>query len=102
MRAGNALARSVLLFAWLGLIATLVAPATRAADETYPSRPIDLIVPWGTGGGADYIGRTSEGIAANPGRVATGPKYSRRNGADWPAQDAGCQSRWLHHRGSDF
>lgn len=30
---------------------------TFAADESYPSRPINFIVPWGTGGGADYIGR---------------------------------------------
>ncbi|MEJ0048811.1 MAG: tripartite tricarboxylate transporter substrate binding protein [Rhodospirillales bacterium] len=27
------------------------------AAETFPSRPIDFIVPWGTGGGADFIGR---------------------------------------------
>ena len=27
------------------------------AADTYPTRPIDFIVPWGTGGGADYIGR---------------------------------------------
>lgn len=35
----------------------LSASGVAAADEAYPSRPIDLIVPWGTGGGADYIGR---------------------------------------------
>jgi tripartite-type tricarboxylate transporter receptor subunit TctC len=27
------------------------------AADAYPSRPIDFIVPWGTGGGADYVGR---------------------------------------------
>jgi tripartite-type tricarboxylate transporter receptor subunit TctC len=40
----------------LWLIAGLVN-AGLAAGEPYPERPIDLIVPWGTGGGADYIGR---------------------------------------------
>ena len=34
-----------------------MACAAIAADMAYPTRPIDLIVPWGTGGGADYIGR---------------------------------------------
>ena len=27
------------------------------ADEKYPSRPIEVIVPWGPGGGADQLGR---------------------------------------------
>lgn len=32
----------------------------------YPSRPIDLIVPWGAGGGADYVGRAlSKEMAPN-------------------------------------
>ena len=31
--------------------------STRVSAETYPTRPIDFIVPWGTGGGADYVGR---------------------------------------------
>ena len=44
----------LLFFLWL--IAGLVN-AGLAAGEPYPERPIDLIVPWGTGGGADYIGR---------------------------------------------
>jgi tripartite-type tricarboxylate transporter receptor subunit TctC len=34
--------------------AIAVASATAAP---YPSRPIDFIVPWGPGGGADYVGR---------------------------------------------
>jgi tripartite-type tricarboxylate transporter receptor subunit TctC len=33
-----------------------LAPAARA-QEKYPSRPIDVIVPWGTGGGADSMAR---------------------------------------------
>ncbi len=40
----------------LGLV--LFVPFVVAADPAYPTRPVDLIVPWGTGGGADYIGRT--------------------------------------------
>src|SRR5260370_39437209 len=34
-----------------------ISNAVQAVDEPYPVRPIDLIVPWGPGGGADYIGR---------------------------------------------
>lgn len=34
-----------------------IARAALAGETAYPTRPIDLIVPWGTGGGADYIGR---------------------------------------------
>lgn len=49
---------------WLRVIvflcAALAVPLSTvvmAADEAYPTRPIDLIVPWGSGGGADYMGR---------------------------------------------
>jgi tripartite-type tricarboxylate transporter receptor subunit TctC len=38
-------------------LAALLSPVAGAADEPYPTRPIDLIVPWGSGGGADYMGR---------------------------------------------
>jgi tripartite-type tricarboxylate transporter receptor subunit TctC len=38
------------------LLASGIDCAAVAADA-YPSRPIDFIVPWGTGGGADYVGR---------------------------------------------
>jgi tripartite-type tricarboxylate transporter receptor subunit TctC len=55
MRSSNALARSVVLFGLLSAMAPVARVAS--ADEAYPSRPIDLIVPWGTGGGADYVGR---------------------------------------------
>ena len=44
------------LFVCAALMAGIASTAL-AADEAYPARPIDLIVPWGTGGGADYIGR---------------------------------------------
>ena len=46
MRAGIALAA-------LGV--ALAAPA--AAQDKYPSRPIELVVPWGPGGGADQLAR---------------------------------------------
>lgn len=44
----------VLLACVVGL-AALVA----AAQEKYPSRPIEFIVPWGPGGGADQVARKS-------------------------------------------
>ncbi len=34
-----------------------LVPLVLAADDAYPTRPINFIVPWGTGGGADYVGR---------------------------------------------
>ena len=37
------------------LLACALAPA--AAQERYPSRPIEFIVPWGPGGGADQLAR---------------------------------------------
>jgi tripartite-type tricarboxylate transporter receptor subunit TctC len=47
---------SVIWFVPAILIATIVI-GTAAAASLYPSRPIDFIVPWGTGGGADLVGR---------------------------------------------
>ena len=35
----------------------LLVAATFAAAESYPSKPIRLIVPFGAGGGSDYVGR---------------------------------------------
>lgn len=34
-----------------------VAPSFAQAQEKFPSKPIDVIVPWGPGGGADLLGR---------------------------------------------
>jgi tripartite-type tricarboxylate transporter receptor subunit TctC len=38
------------------LVTVAVAPQL-AAQEKYPNRPIDFVVPWGTGGGADAMAR---------------------------------------------
>jgi len=37
--------------------AMATAPCLSWAEEKYPSRPIDFIVPWGAGGGADQLAR---------------------------------------------
>ncbi|OFW31149.1 MAG: hypothetical protein A3H97_16685 [Acidobacteria bacterium RIFCSPLOWO2_02_FULL_65_29] len=44
-----------------GLAATLIACGAAAAhaQEKYPIRPIEFIVPWGPGGGADQVARKS-------------------------------------------
>lgn len=42
------------LFAFLGLI---LAAAGASGQEKYPQRPIEIIVPWGPGGGADQLAR---------------------------------------------
>ena len=44
-------------FIRLVLLLAVALASAKAAADTYPSRPIDFIVPWGTGGGADYMGR---------------------------------------------
>ena len=39
------------------LIAALAAAWPASAQERYPSRPVEFIVPWGPGGGADQLAR---------------------------------------------
>lgn len=41
----------------LALLALCGAALTAAAQEKYPTRPIEFIVPWGPGGGADQLAR---------------------------------------------
>ena len=47
--------RRLLALASLGLLLVALAAPVVAAQEKYPNRPIDFIVPWGTGGGAGVI-----------------------------------------------
>src|SRR5665213_2709192 len=48
-----------MLVSVLALCAGPFATGNAVAQEKYPSRPIDFIVPWGPGGGADLLGRTA-------------------------------------------
>lgn len=50
--------RSILRAAFAGLTASaLFAGFTAPANAAWPERPIQLIVPWGAGGGTDAVGR---------------------------------------------
>lgn len=42
----------------IGLTLTTAVALEDAAAETWPSRPITMIVPWGAGGGTDVLART--------------------------------------------
>jgi tripartite-type tricarboxylate transporter receptor subunit TctC len=46
----------LVLHAAFGCLVALLASITHAQDR-YPSRSVDMIVPWGPGGGADILGR---------------------------------------------
>jgi tripartite-type tricarboxylate transporter receptor subunit TctC len=50
--------RTITMLAVLTLLAcAILGPGAVAAQEKYPSRPIDFICTWGTGGGADAMAR---------------------------------------------
>lgn len=49
--------RRRLLIAGAGATAYALLPSFVHAQDKYPSRPIELIVPWGPGGGADQLAR---------------------------------------------
>ena len=55
-----------------GLAATLIACGAAAvhAQEKYPTRPIEFIVPWGPGGGADQVARKSSQLMEKDLRVS--------------------------------
>lgn len=48
----------------MALALVVVGPAT-GAEAKYPDHPIDFIVPWGPGGGADLLARTAGKIMAH-------------------------------------
>jgi tripartite-type tricarboxylate transporter receptor subunit TctC len=54
------IARRALVLALVTLVVTL---APLEAQEQYPSRPIDFVVTWGTGGGADAMARQISTLA---------------------------------------
>ena len=45
------------LSVWAGLVAAACLATTPAAADTYPTRAVRLIVPYGTGGGSDVLAR---------------------------------------------
>jgi len=57
------MATRVLTLAITMLLALAAASAPAGAQEAYPSRPIDFIVTWGTGGGADGMARQLGALA---------------------------------------
>jgi putative tricarboxylic transport membrane protein len=53
----HASVRAAFLSLLAGFASALVATGTAVAQDKYPSRPIEFIVPWGPGGGADQVAR---------------------------------------------
>jgi tripartite-type tricarboxylate transporter receptor subunit TctC len=49
--------RAQMLVRVMAAVGLVAAAAVAAAQEKYPSRPIEFIVPWGPGGGADQLAR---------------------------------------------
>src|SRR5947209_13749871 len=52
------------LSAWLGLVVLVAVPAAPVAAAWEPTKPIELVIPAGTRGGADQMARLIAGIAA--------------------------------------
>ena len=49
--------RRIFITASVAALAAGIAAAPAMAQSSYPDRPIQLIVPWGAGGGTDAVGR---------------------------------------------
>ena len=59
MNVRHARMRSVVAASFATIV--LSAPCSSQAQERYPSRPIEFVVPWGPGGGADQLARKIAG-----------------------------------------
>jgi len=51
------------LSTWLGLVVLVAVPAVPVAAAWEPTKPIEFVIPAGTGGGADQMARLIAGIA---------------------------------------
>ncbi len=49
--------RASIVLVVAALLLAVLTPVGAAAQEKFPNRPIDFVVPWGTGGGADSMAR---------------------------------------------
>ena len=49
--------RALMLASSAAVAATALRPLGALAQEKYPSRPVEFVVPWGAGGGADQLAR---------------------------------------------
>jgi tripartite-type tricarboxylate transporter receptor subunit TctC len=56
---GTVFRKAIVLFAAVMFTAGLIFAAGATAQDKYPSRAIEYIVPWGPGGGADQLARKS-------------------------------------------
>lgn len=57
LHASHGLSRRSLLKAGAAVAAVPLAAGRAVAQDRYPSRPVEFIVPWGAGGGADQLAR---------------------------------------------
>src|SRR5205823_6191294 len=67
---GRLMNARMLLSGLIALAAALTAASPAAAQETYPSKPVTMIVPFPPGGVADIVGRP---LADAMGRALGGP-----------------------------
>ena len=60
----------------LGLLGTVLTPAARAYADTWPSRPVTMVVPFTAGGTSDVVAR---GLARELGEKL-GQPFRQKNG----------------------
>ena len=81
------------------LVAALLFFAAAAAHAQYPQRPIQLIVPWGAGGGTDATARIIAHAAREGSEAADQRRQPhRRLGRGRPRRDRQGGARRLHDR----